>query len=846
MAVLTTGHTFADGQQVTSDRLNNIANAATFASAAVDGTTTQLSSGAIIVKDLGISTGKIASSAITTVKLGTNSVSTAKIIDSNVTKAKIENFTNLTVLGNVSGSAATPAEVTIIDDDTMGTASATTLATSESVKAYVDTQIGANNDLSEILANDNETGANNIIVTAGQAITTDTVSETTGAAGVTVDSLLIKDGGITAAGTSTFAGQTISDLGTVTTANIDGGSIDGATVGASSASTGAFTTLTASDDVNFDSGTLFVDASASKAGIGTTSPAFDLDVNGDVNVAETLVVDRPSDAWTTNTTWLTVGQGGSNDLYGTINTGGSYALTYNGNGYRNSSSQWESFGVNSNTGATQIWQYPAGYITFNANNNWASGSSSVVTERMRIDGVNGYVGINDATPSYQLDVNGTGRFTSTVRFDGQTQNYNGAYDIYRSGAGYLRHRIADQTLSIGVTNTAGTVHYPIVLSPSNDVLQFNNEEGEMARFDTSGSLGIGTTSPANALHIVGNDEETSAINTATATALEVAGNGSSPNSGGTILFSAASGSWKFAAIKSLVTSGSNNTQGDLAFSTRPVTTDSTLTEAMRIKSSGNVGIGNSAASYKLDVNGTFRTTDDIYNNISGTQSDLPGYYRGTYGAQIESTATGSTLHIARSGGNCMNIGADSNATVVYFRDTSAGSTVATEVGSISITSSATAFNTSSDYRLKENEVSITDGIDRLKQLSPYRFNFKVDPDKIVDGFFAHEVSDVVPEAIRGEKDGMKDEEYEVSPAVYEDVVHPAVEATYDEDGQEITPAEEEWTESVLVSEAVMGTRSVPDYQGIDQSKLVPLLTAALQEAVAKIEALEARVQTLEG
>ena len=97
----------------------------------------------------------------------------------------------------------------------------------------------------------------------------------------------------------------------------------------------------------------------------------------------------------------------------------------------------------------------------------------------------------------------------------------------------------------------------------------------------------------------------------------------------------------------------------------------------------------------------------------------------------------------------------------------------------------------------------------------------------VDGFFDHEVLDIVPEAITGTKDGMKEEEYEVSPAVYEDVVHPAVEATYDEDGNELTPAVEGWTESVLVTEAVMDTRSVPDYQGIDQ-------------------ALEARVQTLEG
>jgi len=198
-----------------------------------------------------------------------------------------------------------------------------------------------------------------------------------------------------------------------------------------------------------------------------------------------------------------------------------------------------------------------------------------------------------------------------------------------------------------------------------------------------------------------------------------------------------------------------------------------------------------------------------------------------------------------------SFGVDSNGIIYSARSSGSASHAifyngSSVVGSITTSTSATAFNTSSDYRLKENETNIIDGIDRLKQLSPYRFNFKVDPDKTVDGFFAHEVSDIVPEAITGTKDGMKDEEYEVSPAVYEDVVHPAVEATYDEDGNELTPAVEEWTESVLVTEAVMDTRSVPDYQGIDQAKLVPLLTAALQEAVSKIEALEARVQTLEG
>jgi hypothetical protein len=118
------------------------------------------------------------------------------------------------------------------------------------------------------------------------------------------------------------------------------------------------------------------------------------------------------------------------------------------------------------------------------------------------------------------------------------------------------------------------------------------------------------------------------------------------------------------------------------------------------------------------------------------------------------------------------------------------------VGTITTNGSSTAFNTSSDYRLKENVTDVTDGITRVKQLEPKQFNFIADPDKTVDGFLAHEAQAVVPEAVTG--------------------THNEV----DDDGN-----------------AVM--------QGIDQSKLVPLLTAALKESIAKIEALEARVTALE-
>ena len=111
------------------------------------------------------------------------------------------------------------------------------------------------------------------------------------------------------------------------------------------------------------------------------------------------------------------------------------------------------------------------------------------------------------------------------------------------------------------------------------------------------------------------------------------------------------------------------------------------------------------------------------------------------------------------------------------------------VGRISTSGSATSYVTSSDYRLKENVVPMSDCISRLNQLKPSRFNFIEEPNKTMDGFLAHEVQDIVPEAIVGEKDEV------------------------DENGG-IIP------------------------QGIDQAKLVPLLVAAIQELEARVKELE--------
>ena len=167
-------------------------------------------------------------------------------------------------------------------------------------------------------------------------------------------------------------------------------------------------------------------------------------------------------------------------------------------------------------------------------------------------------------------------------------------------------------------------------------------------------------------------------------------------------------------------------------------------EAMRIDSSGNVGI-DCVPTYRFDVD-------------SG----------GSVAAARLRRTTDATLR-----------------TVLLFLSSSNSNTV----GSVSINNTSTSYNTSSDYRLKENVVKLTDATDRLKQLEPKRFNFIADANTTVDGFLAHEVQTVVPEAITGEKDAV------------------------DAEGN-------------------------PEYQGIDQSKLVPLLVATIKELEARITALE--------
>ncbi len=164
------------------------------------------------------------------------------------------------------------------------------------------------------------------------------------------------------------------------------------------------------------------------------------------------------------------------------------------------------------------------------------------------------------------------------------------------------------------------------------------------------------------------------------------------------------------------------------------------------------------------------------------------------------------------------------ATMIQFLDFNG-----TERGSIKTSGSATAYNTSSDYRLKENVNYDWDATTELKKLKPAKFNWKVDTENTVQGFLAHEVSDIVPDAITGTKD-----ETETKTKVIRDSANQILGEGIEEadwiagkvDGK--YPSDSTWQAS----------ETKEKYQQIDQSKLVPLMVKTIQE-------LEARIKTLE-
>jgi hypothetical protein len=375
-----------------------------------------------------------------------------------------------------------------------------------------------------------------------------------------------------------------------------------------------------------------------------------------------------------------------------------------------------------------------------------TGDLTVDTNTLYVDSTSNNVGIGTVSPNVDLQISAP---SATLAIDDTT-----------TSVPMLRYR--DNGTTIGrIYMTGGDMRFD------------TNGTTEAMRIDSSGNVGIGTTSPLSDLSVESSTGGVLTLSTSDAS-------GSSGDNLGKIDFYSGDTSTGSTGVQARI-SGVYDTNGDstaLTFTTGTSTGSGspTIAERMRITSGGQLLLNTTSAH---DGNASLNV-------------------------------------LADSGAECISCKVSTNSNyAMNFRNSTGGT-----VGYIQVGASSTAYITSSDYRLKENVTATWDATTRLKQLNPVRFNFIADADTTVDGFLAHEVQDIVPEAISGTKDAMRDEEYEVTPAV---------EATYDDDGNVLTEA----------VPAVMGTRSVPDYQGIDQSKLVPLLVKTIQELEARITALEA-------
>jgi hypothetical protein len=466
---------------------------------------------------------------------------------------------------------------------------------------------------------------------------------------------------------------------------------------------------------------------------------------------------------------------------------------------------------------------------------WSSGAYPMVfgtngTERMRISSatggvgavgigyssltsvgdnglaVLGNVGIGTSSPSDKLHVVGTGT---------------------NAGSGYLVSRFMDSFNGKGVflgydtDEVAGTIYGVNFLT----FQTYNGTSwGERMRLDASGNLGLGVTPSAWGGGFSG--------------VLEVKNAGSALASGGSGNTSLWANSYYTSGVLKYAANGlaSNYTQdsGQHIWSTAPNNTSGAgatlaFTQAMTLDASGNLGVGETSPTFRISVKGdtSVKSGMNFKNTVQNqelqigcssattdsfflTTSNSPIYFgtNNTERARIDSGGNllvgctsdnpgiGNTVTGVKAGGNLIAASRASNFAAFFNRNTDDGGVIwfgreGNQVGSISVTTTATAYNTSSDYRLKNTIAPMTGALAKVALLKPCTYKWNVNGSD-GEGFIAHELAEVVPHAVTGAKDAI------------------------DENGK-------------------------PKYQGMDVSFLVATLTAAIQEQQAMIESLKARL-----
>jgi hypothetical protein len=282
--------------------------------------------------------------------------------------------------------------------------------------------------------------------------------------------------------------------------------------------------------------------------------------------------------------------------------------------------------------------------------------------------------------------------------------------------------------------------------PAADTIAFAEGGAEVMRIDSSGNVGIGTSSPSYNLDVVGN------VNGSVTSAVQNSNSGTSgfarflaiANGGNAQFGMTSTGYTAITNAQDAMLFNANGASGGIVFAQDGVA-------QAKIDSSGRVGINTASPTAMLHIN-------------SDSDSITP--------ARFNVTTTGAASK------NC----------VIFQRE-------GTNVGFITVTNAATAYVTSSDYRLKENIVPMTGALDKVAQLNPVTYKWKIDGSD-GQGFIAHELQAIVPDCVYGEKDAVD-------------------------------------------------TEGNPEYQGVDTSFLVATLTAAIQEQQTIINDLKARVEALE-
>jgi hypothetical protein len=423
---------------------------------------------------------------------------------------------------------------------------------------------------------------------------------------------------------------------------------------------------------------------------------------------------------------------------------------------------------------------------------------------MRIDS-SGNVGIGTSSPTAyagqtNLNINSTG----VSRID---------FDISNSLQGFL----VSESGYIGLYANTG------------NILRLGANNSEAMRIDSSGNVGIGTTSPSAKLTVI-EDVSRSALTGTGVGQIHISG-GTTPadNDVSSITFSTNNTTTSSSIIGNQITNNGSN----LFFGTSSNYGSGVTNTAMFINYSGKVGIGTSSPNAPLDVQansaylrikeGRVDATNNVRLEAGGTVNtylEYRGYLGhiwdvdttermrinssgnvliGTTNNSPAESITEDGIRLGYNGGT--QISANGLEVMRINRNTNDGRIIGlcgqtTVRGEIAVSGTVIQYTSYSDHRLKEDVQQISNATESLKQLNPVNFAW-IDGGVRMNGFLAHEVQSVVPEAVTGTKDEV------------------------DADGN-------------------------PVYQGIDQSKLVPLLVASLKEALTEIDNLKARVDTLEG